>query len=68
MADKWMQDAFKPTHRGLLHEQLHVPEGQPIPQSKLDKASHSSDPTTRRRVALAETGKRISRRRYKVNS
>jgi len=67
MADHWMQSAFG-KNPGALHRQLNVPEGQPIPQAKLDKASHSSDPTTRKRVALAEVGKKISRRRYKVNS
>jgi hypothetical protein len=32
-----------------------VPEGQKIPAKKLAKAAHSSNPTTRRRAALAKT-------------
>jgi hypothetical protein len=38
-----------------LHRELHVPEGQKIPASKLAKAAHSDNPTLRRRVALAKT-------------
>ena len=25
---------IKPSHRGLLHKKLNVPQGQPIPQAK----------------------------------
>ena len=41
--------------KGALHQQLHVPAGQKIPASKLAKASHSSNPTLRRRATLAKT-------------
>jgi len=50
---KWIQDAIK--HPGALRKSLHVKEGEKIPASKLKKAEHSKNPTTRRRANLAET-------------
>lgn len=44
---------IKPSHRGLLHEELHVPQGQKIPASKLEAAKHSSDPAERKRANFA---------------
>jgi len=61
---KWMQKAFA-KHPGKLHEKLHVPEGEKIPQSKLDKAAHSSDTTLKREAVLAKTAKRYAGRRRK---
>jgi len=58
MADepkKWMQGAVK--HPGALHKTLGVPEGEKIPEAKLDKAEHSDNPTTRKRAALAKVFK-----------
>ncbi len=52
-AKKWIKGAIK--HPGALHEALHVPEGKKIPAKKLAKASHSSSPLMRKRVALAKT-------------
>lgn len=51
--EKWIQGAIK--HPGALHRALHVPQGDKIPAAKLAKASHSSDPTMRRRANLAKT-------------
>lgn len=39
MSEKFIQKAIKKP--GALHKELHVPQGQKIPQKKLDKASHS---------------------------
>lgn len=50
---KWIQGAIK--HPGALHKALHVPEGQKIPEAKLEKAEHSSNPTMRKRANLAKT-------------
>jgi hypothetical protein len=52
---KWLQKAH--IKKGALHEQLHVPADKKIPAAKLDKASHSSNPTLRRRANLAKTMK-----------
>jgi hypothetical protein len=49
----WIKGAIK--HPGALHATLGVPQGQKIPASKLAEAAHSSNPTTRRRAALART-------------
>lgn len=57
MAKKWIAGAIK--HPGALHRALHVPQGQKIPASKLTSALHSSNPTMRRRAALAKTLKKM---------
>jgi hypothetical protein len=36
---KWIQDAIEPSHRGVLREELGVPEGKKIPIKKLNKAA-----------------------------
>lgn len=43
--------------KGALHEELGVPEGEKISESKLNSAAHSSNPTLRRRAVLAKTMK-----------
>jgi len=53
----WVAGAIK--HPGALRKSLHVKEGQKIPASKLKKAEHSKDPTTRKRASLAETLKKM---------
>jgi hypothetical protein len=55
--EKWIQGAIK--HKGALHKSLGVPEGKKIPASKLKKAEHSKNPTTRKRAILAETLKKM---------
>ena len=53
MADKWIQGAIK--HPGALHRALHVPEGEKIPERKMEKAEHSKDAHVRKMAHLAET-------------
>ena len=53
MAENWIAGAVQ--HKGALHRELHVPQGQKIPAGKLNKAAHSSNPTERKRAILAET-------------
>lgn len=50
---KWIQEAIKKP--GSLRKSLHVKAGEKIPESKLKKAEHSKNPTTRKRAVLAET-------------
>jgi len=50
---KFIQKAIK--HPGALRKSLHVKEGHNIPESKLKKAEHSKNPTTRKRATLANT-------------
>ena len=54
---KWIQAAIKKP--GALRAALHVKEGEKIPASKLKKAEHSKNPTTRKRAVLAETLKKM---------
>lgn len=35
---------IKPSHKGLLHKKLHVPEGQAIPAKKLNSAGKKAKP------------------------
>lgn len=50
--------AIKPSHEGLLHENLGVKQGEKIPASKLESAKHSSDPAVRRRATFAINAKK----------
>jgi hypothetical protein len=44
---------IKPSHKGLLHEDLGIPQGQPIPRAKEEAAKHSSNPAVRKRANFA---------------
>lgn len=57
MAKKWIQAMHM--KKGALHKDLGVPAGKKIPASKLKKAEHSKNPTTRKRANLAETLKKM---------
>ena len=52
MAKKWIQAAHM--KKGALHRQLGVPEGKPIPQSKLEAAEKKGG-LVGKRAHLAET-------------
>lgn len=60
MSEKWIQSAVE--HPGALHKQLHVPEDKKIPAKKLEKATHSENPTLAKRARLAETLKKLHKR------
>lgn len=57
MAKNWIKGAIK--HPGALHKKAGVPPGQKIPASKMAKLAKSSNPTTKRQVALAKTLKKM---------
>ena len=60
---KFIQKALsKPGSRGALHRELHVPEGEKIPEAKLAKAEHSTNPKLRKRAVLARTLKKMHRK------
>ncbi len=52
---KWIQKALPPSSKGKLHRELKVPAGKKIPQSKMTKALHSSNPKMRKQANLAKT-------------
>lgn len=60
MAKHFIKEAIK--HPGALRKSLHVKDGEKIPASKLKKAEHSKNPTTRKRAVLAETLKRFKKK------
>lgn len=45
---------IKPSHRGLLHKKLGVPQGEKIPAAKLAAAKHSSSASERKEATFAE--------------
>jgi len=57
MAKHWIANATK--NKGKLHAHLGVPEGENIPEDKLESASHSKNITVRREANLAKTLKGI---------
>tara|TARA_R100000781_G_scaffold113840_1_gene83239 strand:+ start:661 stop:849 length:189 start_codon:yes stop_codon:yes gene_type:complete len=56
---KWIQKAK--IKKGALRKQLGVKKGKKITMAKLNKASKSKNPTTRRRANLAKTFKKMKR-------
>jgi hypothetical protein len=57
---KWIQGAD--IKKGALRKKLGIKEGHDIPASKLKKAEHSKNPTTRKQAVLAETLKKMRKR------
>ena len=55
----WIADATK--NRGGLHRSLGVPAGKKIPAGRIAAATRSSNPTTRRQAALAQTLSKLRR-------
>jgi len=45
---------INPRHKGLLHKDLGVPEGQKIPEAKLEKGLHSENKKVRARARFAK--------------
>ena len=60
MSEKWIQKAI--THKGSLRKALHVPEGKNIPSGKLEKATHSENPSLAKKANLAQTLKAMHRK------
>lgn len=48
---------IKPSHKGLLHKKLGVPQGKKIPAAKLDKALKSKSPALRKEANFAKNAK-----------
>lgn len=61
MAEKWIQGAVK--RPGELHRDLGIPQGQPIPEARLQEALHSSNPKVRQRANFARNVRRLGRGR-----
>lgn len=63
MAEKWIQGAIK--NKGALRKKLGVKGDKTIPTAKLEKATKSKNPTTRRQANLAMTLRKMSRKKKK---
>ncbi len=48
---------IKPSHKGLLHKKLGVPQGKPIPAAKVAQAKNSPDAATRKEATFAQNAK-----------
>ena len=51
----WIQSAINPETKGSLHKTLGIAEDKKIHENKLEKATRSNNPLTRKRADLAET-------------
>lgn len=49
---------IKPSHRGLLHKNLGVPEGKPIPTAKLESAKAGASTAEKKRIVFAENARK----------
>ena len=49
---------IKPSHKGLLHKDLGVPAGEPIPEGKMEKAKAHAGPAEKKRIVFAENAKK----------
>lgn len=45
---------IKPSHKGRLHRALGIPEGHPIPKSRIKAAETSSSPALRKEAQFAD--------------
>lgn len=49
---------IKPSHKGLLHKDLGVLAGEPIPEGKMEKAKAHASPAEKKRIVFAENAKK----------
>ncbi len=59
---KWMEKAFS-KNKGKLHRELGVKEGSKIPAKKLSKAANSNDRIIKKEAVLAETARKIAKKK-----
>jgi hypothetical protein len=60
---KWIQEAIPESHKGKLHEKLGISKKKKIPMSKIKKAEHSESPSLRKEANLAETLKKLRKKK-----
>jgi hypothetical protein len=58
---EWISSAIK--HKGALRKELKIPEGKKIPKKKLEKAEHSKNPLLKKRATLANTLRKIKKKK-----
>ena len=52
---------IKPSHKGLLHKDLGVAAGKPIPEAKMERAKVNASPAEKKRIVFAENAKKWNR-------
>lgn len=60
---KWIKDAIK--RPGALRKKMGVKKGEKIPAKKLKAATKSKNPRTRKEAVLAETLKKMRKKKKK---
>ena len=45
------------SHKNLLHEDLGIPAGEPIPMSRINAAMKNASPTLKKRLVFAKNAK-----------
>lgn len=50
---------IKASHKGLLHRDLGVASGEPIPTKKLESAKANASPAEKKRITFAENAKKF---------
>lgn len=53
---------IKPSHEGMLHTDLNIRDGQPIPNDKLQAARNSNSPAERKRAVFAINAKKWNKK------
>jgi hypothetical protein len=48
---------IKASHKGLLHSDLGIPAGEPIPMSRINSAMKNASPTLKKRLVFAKNAK-----------
>lgn len=61
---KWIQKATA-SGKGKLHKNLNVASDKKIPEKKIEKATHSKNPTIRKEANLAKTLSKIRHKNSK---
>lgn len=56
---------IKPSHKGLLHRDLHVKSGKHLTVKQEEKAAHSKNPAERKRAVFALNARHFSHHRGK---
>ena len=49
---------IKKSHEGLLHKNLHVKAGEPIPYHKMITAKKNASPAEKKRIVFAENARK----------
>jgi hypothetical protein len=51
---------IKESHKGLLHKNLGVPQGEKIPAKKLAAAKKDASPAEKKRITFAQNAKKFN--------